>query len=786
MRLRLGLLAAAAFALSSLDAFAEDPVQVARAEVPGAALEDIIVTARYRPEDAQQVPLSLSVVDSKTLDTTSTYNTSLMSQLVPSLNYNSPNPRNTSFTIRGLGSSVVAIAQSNDGLEPGVGFYVDQVYHARPATAAFDFLDIDRIEVLRGPQGTLFGKNTTSGAINIITKAPTFDTEVQGEVSGGEYGYAQAKATVSGALVDDVLAARVSFAATRRDGVIQNVKAGGTDNNVGDLAVRGQLLYRLDENFKLRLTTDYSTFNSKCCTQVFVRVGTTLKPAAQQYPALAAGQNYAPPSQNPYDRKTDIDAPLGVNTNEGGVSAIADRNLGAVTLTSVSAWRFWNWNAANDRDYTSLVIQTLQHIPSRQDQYSQEFRIASNGTNAVDYVGGLYWFSQIINGEPITQYGPTAAYWLLGPPPATPSNLLDGYGTDGHTKFSSRSYAAFGEATWHVTDALSVTGGVRYTYEDKFGSFASTVYGGPAIFDPTLINKQLSILRPQSYTASVTDGSPSGRANASYNFTDEVMGYVSYARGSKSGGINMSGLPLNSSNLPALATAVVKPEENTTVEVGLKTQLFDHHLLFNIDAYTTSVHNFQTNVVDTGPGALRGYLANIDKVRVQGVELDSSFVLDEHFSGHFSSAYTAGKYVSYPNGPCPLELIGTSTTVCNLSGRPLSALPTWVFSVGGEYAHEADIAGLDGSAFLHAELSSRSKAYGDPSDSKYTVIDGYNVVNASLGFREQGPWEVFVWAKNLFDQNYMQNYTIQAGNSGLIVGTPDDPRMFGVTLRAKY
>src|SRR5436190_1098544 len=381
MQARYGILAATVVAFSSSVAQAEEPVQLARAET---GLESVIVTARYRPEDAQQVPLSLSVVEAKTLDTTSTYNTSALQQLVPSLNYNSPNPRNTSYTIRGLGSSVVAIAQSNDGLEPGVGFYVDQVYHARPATAAFDFLDVERVEVLRGPQGTLFGKNTTSGAINIVSKAPSFDTEIKGELSGGEYGYTQAKAAVNGSLIDNVLAARVSFSATRRDGVIQNVNVGGYDSNVGEVAIRAQLLHQPSEDFKLRLTTDYSSFNSKCCAQVFVKVGTTLKPAAQQYPALAAAYGYAPPSITPYDRKTDIDAALAVNTNEGGVSAIGDWNLGAVTLTSVSAWRYWNWNAANDRHYTRLVIQTHQHIPSRQDQYSQEVRIASNGTSEVD------------------------------------------------------------------------------------------------------------------------------------------------------------------------------------------------------------------------------------------------------------------------------------------------------------------------------------------------------------------------------------------------------------------
>src|SRR6267154_461148 len=181
-----------------------------QSEQRSTTLEAIIVTARLRPEDAQSVPISLSVVNAETLQTTYTSNISQLSSLVPSLNYVSPNPRNTAFTIRGLGSSVVAVSQSNDGLEPGVGFYVDQVYHGRPATAAFDFVDLERVEVLRGPQGTLFGKNTTAGAINIVSKAPTFEREVDAEVSAGNLGFYQAKASLSGGLIDNLVAARIS------------------------------------------------------------------------------------------------------------------------------------------------------------------------------------------------------------------------------------------------------------------------------------------------------------------------------------------------------------------------------------------------------------------------------------------------------------------------------------------------------------------------------------------------------------------------------------------------
>ena len=749
-------------------------------------LEPIVVTARLRAEDAQSVPISLSVVTARALDQTSTYNISQLAQLVPSLNYVSPNPRNTAFTIRGLGSSVLAVAQSNDGLEPGVGFYVDQVYHGRPATAAFDFVDLDRVEVLRGPQGTLFGKNTTAGAINIATKAPTFDREVLAEVSGGNLGHTQAKASLSGGLIDDLLAGRISAVTTRRDGVIKNVTTGREENNVNNSAFRAQLLVTPAEALRVRLIADYSSIYTTCCTQVYFGVGTTQKPVRRQYPTLAAKLNYAPPSLDPYDRLTDIDAALKVATNEGGVSSIVDWNLDSATLTSVSAWRFWNWDAANDRDYTRLSIQTLQHIPSRQDQYSQELRVASNGTTKVDYVAGLYWFAQTITGEPITQYGPLAAYWLLGKPPTIPGNLLDGYSTDGHTRFHSDSYAAFGEATWHATDKLAVTAGLRYTDEQKQGRFDSPVSGGLATTNPALIKAKLSILRPQSYHASVADGSPSGRVIANYDWTESIMTYVSYARGSKSGGINMSGLPLNAANQPALATAVIKPEQNSTAELGIKTRLFDQRLLINGDVFETTVRNFQTNVVDTGPGALRGYLANIERVRVQGAELDTALVVTEHLSGHLSSTWSDGKYVSYKNGPCPLELIGTSTTVCDLSGKPLSQLPRWVGSLGGEFTLALSIASLEGHGFLRAELNSRSKTYGEPSDSRYAIIDGYTHVNASLGFRQRGPWEVFLWVRNLMDRNYMQNLTVQAGNSGLILGTPSDPRTYGITARAKF
>ena len=752
------------------------------------ALPDVIVTARRRQEDAQRVPGALSVVGGDLLERSYTVNTQQLSLLAPSVNYSSANPRNTAFTIRGLGSSVVAVSQANDGLEPGVGFYVDQVYHARPATAAFDFADIEQIEVLRGPQGTLFGKNTTAGAISISSRLPTFTPEGMVELSYGNYDFVQAKAAVSGPIVDDRLAFRLSGVSTRRNGVIRDVRTGQDLNGIGNKAVRGQLLFTPTPDLTVRLIADYSDFSSDCCTQVFLRVGQSQRPAARQYPALAAGLGYTPASADPYDRLTDIDARLNVATSEGGVSGIVDWNLGPATLTSVTGWRFWDWDAANDRDYTGIVIQTVQHIPSLQHQFSQELRLASNGDHRLSYVGGLYYFQQTITGEPISIYGPQATYWLLGPASQYPQNLLDGYGTDGRTDFRTRSYAAFGEVNWRALDRLTLTGGLRYTYERKFGSYSTFVFGGLDTTNATLVNAKLSILRPQSYTARDHDGSLSGRGNISYQVTDDIQAYASIARGYKSGGINMSGLPLNALNQPALNTAVVRPERNTTYEAGIKSRLFDRRLILNLAAFHTKVRDFQATIVDTGPtqtAALRGYLSNIPEVVVKGVEVDATARVARTLSLRASGEYARGRYADYPAGPCPLEFQTASTTACNLTGRRLSGLPRWAGTIGADYAPPVTVAGHAGAIVLHADSSWRGGYYGDPSLSRYTWIDGYNITNASLGFRSDRGWEVALFARNLFASNYIQNVTIQAGNSGLILGTPSDPRTYGMTLRIR-
>ncbi|MFN3856273.1 MAG: TonB-dependent receptor [Caulobacter sp.] len=759
------------------------PASADAAPVQSSTVGEIIVTARRRDEEAQAVPIALQVTSPEKLSQNGVNSVTGLTQVVPTLQVLSPNARNTALTIRGLGASY---GLANDGLEQGVGVYVDQVYVSRPAVATLDFNDIQQIEVLRGPQGTLFGKNTTAGVLNITSRdASTDGWEGAVEGSYGSYNFRQLKATVSGPIIDGVLAVRLSAVGSWRDGDLYNTVQRKDQNARASQGYRAQILFRPTEKLLLRFNADYSVQQPECCTQVFYRVGTTLKPAAQQYPALAAGLGYAPPSTNIFDRKADVDSEIQADQWLSGLSLIGDYDLGFATLTTVIAHREWDWEPRNDRDYTALDITRQSANPSHQKQDSVEVRLSSNGSGLIDWTVGLYYFDQNVTTGGVTEYGANAAYWLL-PGTGTPAALLDGYTVFNDSSIDTTSYAAFGQLTWNITDRLRITPGLRYTQEEKEGTYVATTSGGLVTADPVLINRRLGIARPQAYAAKTSDGSWSGQIAVSYDIADDIHLYGLYSQGFKSGGINMAGIPNTASGAPSLINAVVKPEEVTTYEAGLKTQLFDRILTANVAVFATDVSNFQANVVDTGPGALRGYLANVEKVTVRGLELDLFTRPIGGFSFYANLAYTDGRYDSFPNGPCPLERIGTSTAACDLSGKELPGVSKWAGSFGGEYRQTVNLGRYAVEAYAGVDASFRSAYFADAADSRYTRLPAYEIVNLRAGFRSDDGWEAFVLVKNVFDEEYVQNVTVVSGNSGLVVGTPGEDRTVSVTLRARF
>ncbi|PTQ64559.1 iron complex outermembrane receptor protein [Sphingomonas sp. PP-CE-3G-477] len=774
---------------------------------------DIVVTARRRAETIQTVPIAMSVIGGTALAETGAYNVSRLTQLQPTLQFYSTNPRNSAANIRGLGAP---FGLTNDGIEQGVGIYVDQVYYSRIASATFDFTDTERIEVLRGPQGTLYGKNTTAGAINITTRKPSFTPEARIELTTGNYQFIQAKASVSGPLIPDKLAIRLSAAITERDGTIHNVATGKDLNAQDNKSIRGQLYWKPTDTLDLALSGDYGQQNPNCCVQYYARTGATQRPLTRQYAALAAAQGYVVPSTNAFDRVTDVDTPLRAKQELGGVSLLGNLDLGASTITSVSAWRFWNWDPSNDRDFIGLPITTVSANPSQQTQYSQELRIASNGKHTLDYVLGAFYFYQTIDTQGLQVQGPAASRFLLNPGASVAPGAsgcatattaacnpaaLNGLTSRNTIGFTNTSAALFGKLTWNVSDRFQISPGLRLNYDKKKGDYVSVVTNGTGT---ALTADQRGVLAPQSYQPDFNNWNLSGDITAAYTVTSDIHAYATYARSYKSGGINLSGLPLDGSNNPILSAATVKPEKVNHFELGLKTQFLNRRVTLNLAGFWTEISDYQATVTNGQLGVLRGYLANAGKVRTRGLEFDSAFRPTDRFSFYANGAYTDAKYVKFVDAPCPPELSGGTTATagqtpsaagtaggispqnCDISGQRLPGVSKWAFSYGAEYDLPATIGGLDGQVYLGYDGSYRSTFSSNPSRSAYTDINGYALSNFRLGFKAKDSWNVFGWLRNAFDEKYYEVLALQSGSTGLVVGQPGDPRTYGLTVSRSF
>jgi len=829
--IRGGLLAATSLSLVALAA----PAHAAEAAAAGAGAaaassseaqiddeasrgEVIIVTARRRQETAQAVPLAISVIKADSIESTGNFNVVKLQQVAPTLQVYSSNPRNTSVNIRGLG---VPFGLTSDGFEQGVGIYVDYVYNSRVAAATFDFLDVQQVEVLRGPQGTLYGKNTTAGAINITTNQPTFDFEGRAELTLGNLNLKQAKAAVSGPLSDKV-AARIAIASTSRRGTIYNVATGRWINEQDNQGIRAQLLFQPSDDLSITLSGDYSKQDPYGFGTSFVRVGTTQRALSRQYDALVAAVNaaratagiapYAVPSRNVYDRLTDIDAPLQAGNKIGGASLRVKWKLGSGTLTSITAWRFWDWKPQNDRDFSGLSIVSASNNPSQQNQYSQEFRYNYSG-DKLDFVVGLFGFKQRIDTQGLERQGSDASRWSLTGAQAANASILSGLTANNTQYLKSESAALYGQLSYKLTDQLTIQPGLRLNYDKKEGFYNRVVTTGagtvisctPAPTSGTDLAAQCGIYQPQTTSPAASKWNVSYDLNLNYKVARDVLVYATYAKSFKTLGINQNGLPLTTANVPDLTASTVKPESVNHFEIGFKAQFWDRRATFNLAAYLTEIKDFQATVNGGQFGTVRGYLANAEKVRSQGIETDFKIRPSDRLTAYVNGAYTDAKYVSFKNAPCPPELSGgtfvaadgsqapgapgvaggLSPRSCDISGQQLPGVSKWSFAYGAEYNVPAKLFGKEGQVYFGVDGNYRSDWNSNASPSIYTKVDGYALTNFRAGFRGDGV-DVFGWVRNAFDVNYIELLQVAPGNTGLIAGTAGDQRTFGGTIKFSF
>ncbi|EIU7188897.1 TPA: TonB-dependent receptor [Pseudomonas aeruginosa] len=732
------------------------------------ALGKVTVTARRREEDSQKVPTPITVLGGETLEAQRISRVQDLQQVLPSVNVAYIHARQSSVAVRGIGNN-----PASDGLEGSAGIYLDNVYLGRPGMAVFDLLDIEQLELLRGPQGTLFGKNTTAGVLNISTRAPTFTAERTVEVSGGQDGYFQGRGTVSGPL-GETLAGRLSAYRTRDDGYIKNIHDDNYLNGGERQGARGQLLFEPNEDFSLRWIADYNEEDSSNGSMVVYG-------GAERFWQRAALVG-ASPLRDPQRRKVNINGRQHVSVHQGGSSLEANWNLaGGYRLTSISAYRYWHFTPANDEQLNvSAINDTGVEVHDR--QFSQEIRLASPTGGAFDYVVGAYAFRQNLGNKTFTSYGPLADLYLLG---ANLGALNDTY-SKANGKIETDSFALFAQGTWHLTERLDFTAGLRGTYEEKnakverFAPLGGAAVGGVGA---AVRNGQLGAY--DSGDLSQYNFAPSALLSLSYQFSDDLLGYASLSHGEKSGGVNLA---VGSAPSAGADSLLVGPERANDAELGLKSTLFDRRLLLNANLFWTGIHGYQATTLYQAPGStqLVQVLANAGSVRSRGLEFEATALPLRGLTLNFNGSYNDVTYLSFKDAPCPAEVSTRpgAPSSCDLTGQRVVGASKWIANLNGEYQWRLDDRLQP---YVSASYAYRSAAEGTLDNSDLSKIDGYALVNLAAGLRSDlgdGQLDTSVWLKNAFDKDYY--LSAFASINGSYTASVGQPRTLGVSLRYDF
>ncbi len=729
-------------------------------------LQTVTVESRRRSEDAQQVPTAMSVLGAQTLEEQRLYRLQDLQQAMPSVNVAFMHARQSSLSIRGLGNN-----PASDGLEGSAGIYLDNVYLGRPGMAVFDLLDVEQIELLRGPQGTLFGKNTTAGVLNITTRRPSSTPQGSFASSVGEDGYSQNQASFSGPL-NDTLSGRIAAYKTYENGYVKNEFDGHTLGGGVRQGVRGQLLFQPNDDFNLRWLADYHEEDSSAGTRSLFSTGPTINGVNRyEQRAAAVGATLVD------GRRVNLDADQNVTVFQGGTSLEANWNLrNDYTLTSISAYRWWDFTPRNDDELNVDVMHNVGQS-ARDKQYSQEIRLASPVGEHFDYVLGAYYFRQEMSNKVFTDYGPLADTWN-----GTPQGALNNVTSVGHGDVDTDSFATFAQGTWHLTPVLDFSLGVRGTYERKLAQVTRNApVGGAGVSGAAAAARAGRSGAYDSGDLSLYSFSPSALASLAWHVSDEVLAYASLSHGEKSGGVNLS---VASAPVAGADSLLIGSERANDAELGIKTTLLDQRLLLNANLFWTVVHGYQTNAYDDVN--LTSYLTNAGTVRSRGLELDSSWRPISGLTINVNGSFNDVRYLSYDEAPCPAEvaLRPGAPAACDLSGHAVVGASKWIFNSNASYQWNLQN-GLQ--PYVNGSYAWRSHAVGTVDDSREAQLPGYGLVNLSGGVRGdwgKGQWDVSLWLKNAFDKTYYT--TLWNSPNGAYTGVLGTQRTVGMTARYDF
>jgi iron complex outermembrane receptor protein len=708
------------------------------------AAEEIIVTATRRSEPLQRVPIAVSVVTGDRLREAGLNNVRDLATEVPSLNFRTAaSNKDQAIFVRGLGT-----VSTSPGVEPSVSSVLDGVVLARQGQATLDLLDIERVEVLRGPQGTLFGKNASAGVLNIVTRKPGNQIRAFVDASAFEGGEGRVRAGLSGPLVQDRVALGVTAMAAHFDGNVRNLFDGRTVNGNDLIGVRSRLRLTPNDSVELLLTADYSWSRATTPQGVVTRTFLTAFPtgAVTNFPAFASA--LAPVVASRDNREINSNYPTSVEDENFGFSAELNVALGDHDLTSVTAWRGWNNRQSQDQDRLPgpivgvAQLHDLGRLSFR--QWSQEVRLASPKDQTIDYVLGLFWFEGR-NRE--TYFRETTAVT------ATTRTVTTGVADYG---VINRNFALFGEAGVRLGERLRAFGGLRWVRDELSYDFARDSSSATPV--------------PGIQTDFVAEGRTvsrdvAGRFGIEANVSEGALVYGSYSRGYKGPAFNpaFSMLPQDTNPLA--------PETSDAAEVGLKSRMFDNALTLNIALFLQKLQSYQVPFFDTFNGSPVTRLVNAGRVSTRGVEVDAVLRPAEHLSISGAAAYTDARIDSFT---CPP---GT-TAACNVNGFPLPFAPKWRLNGRIDWRPPLNDRW---NAIIGTDINWRTDTQYSINQTQDTIEPGFAIWNANLGAGTNDGLRVTLMIRNITDRSYAPS--LFRFGQGVVRFVPrDDRRYVGINL----
>jgi iron complex outermembrane receptor protein len=726
---------------------------------------DIVVTARFRNESLQQVPIAITAVSGTSLAERQLNNVEAISASIPSVNFRSgASNKDRTIFIRGIGTIT-----TSPGVEPSVSTVLDGVVLSRPGQSTLDLGEVERVEVLRGPQGTLFGKNASAGVVNIVTRNPTDEFHAFGEAGATTDEEYRIKAGVSGALIPGKLQALIGGLYSDWTGNIRNVTTNHDVNGSRRYGVRAKIVATPFDALKLTAIGDYlNTYETT--TGTFASTAQIAFPTGviNNSAPLAGVLAGAGVTASPSNRLTATNIDVNVHDENYGGSLTGELSLGGYTVTSITAWR--QWLNHQQQDYDGLPTLTTGFPAGLDDgtvnskQFSQELRLASPRGGLIDYVVGAYY----LHGTTDERY--QRAITTLAGTTQTSTTGVANYGV------TANNYALFGEANINFTKAFRAIAGYRSTWDDLSYYHVRTSSNDPTNSGATALDRPG--IRAYHNTSGSTDRrGDSYRLGLQLDLGTNAQTYFTYSRGYKGPAYNVYFNMRSLNATTPLDEVPLSPETSNSYEIGLKGSTADHALSYSLAVYTTTFDGYQANFNDVVGGAQVSRLINAGSVRSRGVEADVTLRPTKGFTIDLSGAYTDAEVRNFL---CPAG----APVSCNINGQPLPYAPKIKLYENAAYRFPVtDSLSLE----LQSDVSFSSKVQYSLSETPNTVQPAYAIWNASVAVIRPGDgWQLRAYVKNIANTSYA-SFLTPGTFAGTIRFVPrDDKRYAGLLLRKDF